>query len=126
MLHGRVVRPPSYGAALGDCDAGQVERMSGIVKAVRDNNFLGVLADREWTAIQGMRTLAATTTWIEQRTLPDSADLPAALMHLPSEDTTIHDAGSPGKPGIVVEGTFTRPYLTHASIGPSCPIAQFP
>ncbi|MEH2488507.1 xanthine dehydrogenase family protein molybdopterin-binding subunit [Bradyrhizobium sp. AZCC 2230] len=125
MLHGRVVRPPSYGATLRDCDLAQVERMSGIAKVVRDGNFLGVLAGREWTAIQGMRTLAATTTWTEQQTLPDSAGLPAALMHLPSKDTTIHDAGSPGKPGIVVEGIFSRPYLTHGSIGPSCAIAQF-
>ncbi len=72
-----------------------------------------------------MRTSAATTIWTEQQTLPDSAGLPAALMDLPSEDTTIHDAGSPGKPGIVVEGIFSRPYLTHGSIGPSCAIAQF-
>ncbi|WP_128927613.1 xanthine dehydrogenase family protein molybdopterin-binding subunit [Bradyrhizobium guangxiense] len=125
MLHGRVVRPPSYGATLRDCDVAQVEQMSGIVKVVRDGNFLGVLAEREWTAIQGMRTLAATTTWIEQQALPDSADLPAALMKLPSHDTTIYDTGNPGEPGILVEGTFSRPYLTHGSIGPSCAIAQF-
>lgn len=125
MLHGRVVRPPSYGATLRDCDIAQVERISGIVKVVRDGNFLGVLADREWTAIQGMRTLAATTTWIERQALPNAADLPAALMNLPSHDTTIHDTGNPGKPGILVEGTFSRPYLTHGSIGPSCAIAQF-
>jgi len=125
MLHGRVVRPPSCGATLRDCDVAQVEQMGGIVKVVRDGNFLGVLAEREWTAIQGMRTLAATTTWIEQQALPDSADLPAALMKLPSHDTTIHDTGNPGEPGILVEGTFSRPYLTHGSIGPSCAIAQF-
>lgn len=124
MLHGRVVRPPSYGATLRDCDIARVERISGIIKVVRDGNFLGVLADSEWTAVQGMRTLAATTTWIEQKALPDSAKLSTTLMNLPSRDTTIHDAGNPGKPGIMVEGTFSRPYLTHGSIGPSCAIAQ--
>ncbi|SHM07981.1 xanthine dehydrogenase family protein molybdopterin-binding subunit [Bradyrhizobium lablabi] len=125
MLHGRVVRPPSYGATLRDCDIAQVERISGIVKVVQDNNFLGVLADQEWIAIQGMRTLAATTTWIEQQALPDSADLPSVLTNLPSRDTTIHDSGNPGKSGILVDGTFSRPYLTHGSIGPSCAVAQF-
>ncbi|WP_426426305.1 molybdopterin cofactor-binding domain-containing protein [Bradyrhizobium genosp. A] len=125
MLHGRVVRPPSYEATLRDCDIARVERISGIVKVVRDGNFLGVLADREWTAVQGMRILAATTTWIERQVLPDSADLPAALMKLPSHDTTIHDTGTPGQPGISVEGTFSRPYLTHGSIGPSCALALF-
>ncbi len=125
MLHGRVVRPPSYGARLRDCDIARLEPMSGIVKVVREGDFLGVLADREWTAVQGMRTLAATTTWIEHQALPDSADLRATLMNLPSRDTTIHETGSPGKPGIAVEATFSRPYLTHGSIGPSCAIAQF-
>jgi CO/xanthine dehydrogenase Mo-binding subunit len=125
MLHGRVVRPPSYEATLRDCDVAVVERMTGVVKVVRDGNFLGVIADGEWTAVQAMRTLAATTSWIERQALPDSSDLPAALMKLPSQDTTIHDTGSPGKPGILVEGLFSRPYLTHGSIGPSCAIAQF-
>lgn len=125
MLHGRVVRPPSYGAMLRDVDMIQLQGMSGIVKIIRDGNFLGVLADREWTAIQAMRMLAAATTWIEQQALPDSANLPAVLMNLPSRDTTIHDAGTPGKPGISIDGTFSRPYLTHGSIGPSCALALF-
>jgi CO/xanthine dehydrogenase Mo-binding subunit len=125
MLHGRVVRPPSYGATLRDCDVARVERMSGIVKVVRDGDFLGIVAEREWIAVQAMRTLAATTTWIERQELPDEADLPAALMNLPSRDTTIHDTGNPGKLGILVENTFSRPYLTHGSIGPACALAQF-
>ncbi|WP_050419488.1 xanthine dehydrogenase family protein molybdopterin-binding subunit [Bradyrhizobium tropiciagri] len=125
MLHGRVVRPPSYGATLRDCDTSPVEKIRGVVKVIRDGNFLGVIAEREWTAVQAMRTLAATTTWIERQELPDEADLPAALMSLPSRDSTIRDTGSPGNPGILVEGTFSRPYLTHGSIGPACALAQF-
>ncbi|MBH5397210.1 xanthine dehydrogenase family protein molybdopterin-binding subunit [Bradyrhizobium sp. CNPSo 4010] len=125
MLHGRVVRPPSYGATLRDVDVAQAQRVNGVMKVVRDGNFLGVLADQEWPAIQAMRTLAASTTWIEQQALPESTKLPAVLMNLPSRDTTIHDAGSPGKAAIFVEGTFSRPYLTHGSIGPSCALALF-
>jgi nicotinate dehydrogenase subunit B len=124
MLHGRVVRPPSYGATLRDFDISSVERMAGIVKVVHDGNFIGVLAESEWSAIQGMRTLAARTTWNETASLPDSATLFTTLMNLPSKDTIIRDNGSLGTPGTVVEGTFTRPYLTHGSIGPSCAIAE--
>lgn len=124
MLHGRVVRAPSYGATLLDCDMSRVEQMSGVVKVVRDGSFLGVIAEREWTAVQAMRMLAASTTWIERQDLPDEADLPAVLMKLPSRDTTIHDSGHSGGPGLVVEGTFSRPYLSHGSIGPACALAQ--
>jgi nicotinate dehydrogenase subunit B len=124
MLHGRVVRPPSYGAVLNRADTAAVERMPGIVKVVRDGNFLGVLADHEWAAIQAMRALAATATWTESSVLPDADALPAALMALPSQDTTIHDTGKPGAPGRIVKGNFSRPYLTHGSIGPSCALAE--
>jgi nicotinate dehydrogenase subunit B len=40
MVHARIVRPPSYGAELTDCDASAVEKMPGVVKVVRDGNFL--------------------------------------------------------------------------------------
>jgi nicotinate dehydrogenase subunit B len=125
MLHGRVVRPPSYGATLRDVDISPIERMPGIVKVVHDGNFLGILADSEWSAIQGMRALAAGTTWNETAGLPDSDSLFSTLLNLPSKDTTIHDTGSAGAAGTVVESTFTRPYLIHGSIGPSCALAEF-
>jgi len=44
MVHARVMRPPSYGAQLTDCDAGAVEQMPGVVKVVRDGSFLAVVA----------------------------------------------------------------------------------
>lgn len=124
MLHARVVRPPSYGAKLRDLDTGAVERLPDVVKVVRDGNFVGVLAEREWTAIQAMRLLTTATRWTETPSLPDLGELPAALLSLPSKDTTILDRGSHGAAGQVVEGTFTRPYLAHGSIGPSCAIAE--
>jgi nicotinate dehydrogenase subunit B len=125
MLHGRVVRPPSYGGALRNVDVRSVERMTGIVKVVQDGNFLGVVADSEWSAIQGMRALAAGTVWNETPSLPDSSTLFTTLLNLPSKDNTIRDTGVLGTPGTVVEGTFERPYLIHGSIGPSCAIAEF-
>lgn len=125
MLHGRVIRPPSYGATLRDVEPARVEGMSGIVKVVQNGDFLGVIAEQEWTAVQAMRTLASTTTWIERQALPDSTKLAETLMSLPSHDTTIYDTGTAAESGSAVEGTFSRPYLTHGSIGPSCAVALF-
>jgi len=36
MVHARIVRPPSYGAQLIDCDPSAIEKMPGVVKVVRD------------------------------------------------------------------------------------------
>lgn len=54
MLHARVVRPPSYGARLTDCDTSAVERMPGVVKVVHDGNFLAVVAATEFQSIKAM------------------------------------------------------------------------
>src|SRR6202163_3383421 len=59
MVHARVVRPPSYGAQLTDCDTSAVEQMPGVAKVIRDGNFLAVVAKKEFQAVKGMKALAA-------------------------------------------------------------------
>ncbi len=124
MVHGRVVRPPSYGAKLTGVDTGTVERMPGVVKVVHDGNFLAVAATREFQAIKAMRTLAALAQWEERPGLPDQGDLAAAITALAAQTTTIHDqhAAAPDAQR-TLEATFTRPYVMHGSIGPSCAVA---
>lgn len=124
LLHGRMVRPPSPGARLERIDLSMVEGMPDVLKVVRDGDVLGVVAEQEWTAIKAMRALAAVATWVEQPSLPDEAQLAAALVELKSKDTVIFERGRAGAAGQAVEGRFTRPYLAHGSIGPSCAIAE--
>ena len=65
MVHARVVRPPSYGAQLTECDTAAVEKLPGVVKVVRDGNFLAVVAEKEFQAIKAMTALAAAAKWKE-------------------------------------------------------------
>jgi nicotinate dehydrogenase subunit B len=126
MVHGRVVRPPSYGATLTDVDAAAVEKMPGVLKVVRDGSLLGVIAEREFQAIEAMRALAAAARWRETAKLPDGAVLPALLLGMSSEDKTVFDQqGSGGGNGKTLSATYTRPYVSHGSIGPSCAVAHF-
>jgi len=126
MVHARVVRPPSYGAQLTDCDAGAVEQMPGVVKVVRDGSFLAVVAEKEFQAVKAMQALAGAAKWQESARLPKQDDLPAALMALPSKDMTILEHSNASvSGGKTIEATYTRPYQSHGSIGPSCAVAQF-
>jgi CO/xanthine dehydrogenase Mo-binding subunit len=127
MVHGRIVRPPSYGAQLISIDSGRVEAMPGVLKVVRDGGFLAVIAEREFQAIEAMRALAAFARWQETAELPRATDLPAFLMHLPSRDITVADAHGPASAAAAksISATYSRPYLSHGSIGPSCAVAQF-
>ena len=79
MVHARVVRPPSYGAQLIECDTAAVEKMPGVVKVVRDGNFLAVVAEKEFQAIKAMHALAAAAKWQETASLPKQDDLPRGV-----------------------------------------------
>jgi CO/xanthine dehydrogenase Mo-binding subunit len=126
MVHARVVRPPSYGAQLTDCDAVVIEQMPGVVKAIRDGNFLAVVAEKEFQAVKAMQALTGVAKWRESARLPKQDDLSAALMALPSKDTTIFEHSDASVSGSkTLEATYTRPYQSHGSIGPSCAVAQF-
>lgn len=124
MLHARVVRPPSYGASLASLDAGNIEKMTGVVKVIRDGNFVAVVAYREFQAVKAMRALSRVAHWSESASLPEH--LYAYLLELPAEDHVIldkHDTGA--QPALkTLEATYTRPYLSHGSVGPSCAVAH--
>jgi CO/xanthine dehydrogenase Mo-binding subunit len=124
-MHARIVRPPSYGAQLTDCDTSAVEKLPGVVKVVRDGNFLAVVAKHEFQAIKAMNALSAAAKWKETPSLPKD-NLLSVLTNLPSQDLTIFERSNPSVLGQkTLEATYTRPYQAHGSIGPSCAVAQF-
>lgn len=136
MVHARVVRPPSPGATLTEFDPSGVESMTGVLKVVRDGNFLAVVATQEFQAVQAMRKLASLARWQEVHALPPQAQLASFLTQLPADSATVLEQNAaPGEPdlkrafatvgGRTLAATYTRPYQAHASIGPSCAIARF-
>jgi len=125
MLHGRVVRPPSYGAKLQSLDTAGARKMPGVVKIVRDGSFLAVIAEREEQAIAAADRLRGDAKWIEPATLPDAKSVHDMMLRLPSRDYVIDDRKGTAAPGAKrVEAKYTRPYQAHASIGPSCAVAR--
>ena len=125
MVHARIVRPPSYGAQLTDCDSLGIEKLPGVVKVVRDGNFLAVVAKKEFQAIKAMGALSAVAKWRETPSLPKQDDLIKVLTSLPSQDSTIFERSNPSAVGqTTVEASYMRPYQAHGSIGPSCAVAQ--
>jgi CO/xanthine dehydrogenase Mo-binding subunit len=125
MVHARIVRPPSYGAQLTDCDSLGIEKLPGVVKVVRDGNFLAVVAKKEFQAIKAMSALSAVAKWRETPSLPKQDDLIKVLTSLPSQDSTIFERSNPSAVGqTTVEASYMRPYQAHGSIGPSCAVAQ--
>ncbi|MFC5497400.1 molybdopterin cofactor-binding domain-containing protein [Caenimonas terrae] len=126
MVHARVLRPPSPAATLRSLDAAAVEKLPGVLKVVRDGSFVAVIAQKEYQSIVALRALAAAAQWDERETLPAQAGLYPFVRGLASQDIVILDRGSQAAAGDKQHSAgYLRPYQLHASIGPSCAVAQF-
>ena len=124
MLHGRIVRPPSYRAQLSSLNDSVAKNMVGVRAIVREGSFVGVIAEREEQAIKAMAALAEACAWQEQTDLPDVDAMPEFLVAQPTEEETLSSkVSASNKCGPTLSATYTRPYLAHASIGPSCGVA---
>jgi CO/xanthine dehydrogenase Mo-binding subunit len=125
MLHARVARPPSYGAKLLDVDSAAVEAMPGVVKVVRDGSYLAVVAADEWQAIQALRALERSAHWQAGAKLPTPDSIHDTLQRLPHRDIVAGTRHGPAQPAVqTLNARYTKPYLSHGSIGPSCAIAH--
>jgi nicotinate dehydrogenase subunit B len=125
-LHGRVVRPPRYGSKLDSVDEAAASALPGVVAVVRDGSFLGVIAEREEQAIKAREALRKSAKWTLGPELPDPARLFEVIKSLPSKDATIGvKQGSVPADARTFEAVYTKPYMSHGSIGPSCAVAEF-
>jgi nicotinate dehydrogenase subunit B len=124
MAYGRVVRPPAQVARLtklADLDLG------GEVVLVRDGSFLGVVAETDRAALRAAGQVARAARWRATPSLPDARDLRGFLLSAPSQDeTVVEQPGGDGPgPARMLTAEFTRPFLAHASVAPSCAIARW-
>jgi len=126
MLHGRVVRPPFLDATVSSVDESSVAGMPGLVKVVVKKNFVGVVAEKPWQAIQAAAKLKVT--WNPGPPLPDQATFHDSLRKLPARDTLMVDSGDVEQKlsgaATVVKATYLHPYQMHGSMGSSCAVAD--
>ena len=115
------------------CNAGKRRRgldqgYSGIVKVVRDGNFLGVVTQTEWAEVRAARQLK--TAWSKSETLPDEKKLweHVRATKVVKDDVTsnVGDvAATMAGEGKTLSATYDFTIHTHGSIGPSCAISEF-
>jgi len=127
MLHARVLRPPSPAATLQSLDDARARALPGVVAVARDGSFVGVLAEREETALQALAALRQGAVWRELESLPDAGALADWQKAQPAEIQIIAERSVSAATGTVQtrRARYTRPYLAHASVAPSCAVAQW-
>ena len=128
MLHARVIRPPAHGATLVSVDESSVAAIGG-ARVVRIQNFLAVVAEREWDAVRAARALQCK--WTAGTGLPDSTkefdSMRASRVVRDQEiakrgDLSALSAPAPGMRALAA--SYRWPIQTHGSIGPSCGVAD--
>ncbi len=126
MLHGRVVRPPRVGATVESLDEASAARLPGAVRIVRKGTFVGVVAEREEQAVRAAKALAIR--WAASPVLPEPADLYARFKALAPDKRVVGESGDLDaalrSAQRVVRATYRWPFQLHASIGPSCAVAD--
>ena len=119
MLHGRVVRPPH-----------PFTRLISLKKAekawvVQDGSFVGVLAEREEDAVAAAKQLRAGAQWENAPPVPE--DFHAWMKAHVAERIVAKEQADPAakaRGAKRVRAAYTKPFVAHASIGPSCAVAR--
>jgi CO/xanthine dehydrogenase Mo-binding subunit len=126
MLHARVVRPPAFGAALEALDEAALRSLPSVVALVRNGDFVAVAAEREEQAVKAVEAAARAARWRPAPALPEPRPVADHLRALADAPNTVHSRGTmAGAVARRFEAIYSKPYLAHASIGPSCALARF-
>jgi CO/xanthine dehydrogenase Mo-binding subunit len=100
--------------------------MAQVLKVIRRGDYLAVVAAREWEAILAARALAAKARWSAPHQLPDEAHIHETLQRLPTQEIAVLDRSAAAARSIRTRrARYTRPYVMHGAIGPSCAVASF-
>lgn len=119
LLHGRVLRPTSFGAALATLDTAAADALPGAT-VVRDGEFVGAFAATEHLAAQAIAALRAT--W---KTTPQLAERDL-YTHLRATARTRPPAPTAPDPALThLAHTYTVPYLAHAPLEPHAAVAEW-
>jgi len=126
MVHGRVVRPPEIGASVANVDEKSVQHVPGLIKVVVRNNFIGVVAEKQWQAAQAAKDLKVT--WKAGPGLPAQKDFYEYMRKQPSREVMLVNSNDVDKKlksaSRVLKATYLHPYQAHGSIGSSCAVAD--
>jgi len=127
MLHGQVVRPPAIGASVMSIDESSVKSLPGVVKVVVKKNFVGVVADKPWQAIQAAAKLKVE--WTNGTPLPTYSGFHDFMRNQKQTRDTLQvnakdvDQKISSAPKLV-KATYRYPYQMHGSFASSCAVAD--
>ena len=127
MVHGRMIRPDVAGAVPVKVDESSIKDIPG-AKVVWDKGFLGVVADKEWDAIQAAQKLKVEWSKVDPP-FPEQASLydhirkaSVRKRSVDKENGNVDEAFK--NAAKVIEAEYEWPFQSHASMGPACALVE--
>ncbi len=130
MLHARVVRPrgqSAYGAGakILSVDEASIRDIPG-ARVMRKGDFLGVVAPKDWDAVQAAQKLKVT--WDTKPSLPGNDALYQQMRTGEAQDRVVTNKGDFAAAIATAAHTVSincnGPYQMHACFGPNCAVAD--
>jgi nicotinate dehydrogenase subunit B len=127
MMHGRMIRPAVAGAVPVKVDDSAIKNIPG-ARVVWDKGFLGVVADKEWDAIQAAEKLKVEWS-VQQPPFPEQASLHDYIRKASVRKRMVEqqngDVDAAFKSAAkVIEAEYEWPFQSHASMGPACSLVE--
>lgn len=128
MLHARMIRPPKAGSTIARVDEKSIASIKG-ARVVREREFLAVVAEREWDAVQAARLLKVEWNTPSTPPFPGVEKLHDHIRSAPvikrEEPVVTGDLEAAfASAARIVEAEYEWPLQSHASMGPACAIAD--
>jgi nicotinate dehydrogenase subunit B len=127
MVHGRMIRPQVAGAVPVKVDERAIKDIPG-AKVVWDKGFLGVVADKEWDAIQAAEKLGVEWS-VQEPPFPEQASLYDHIRKASVRKRVVEQQNGDvdkafASAAKLIEAEYEWPFQSHASMGPACAVVE--
>lgn len=126
LLHARVLHRPRRGARLAALDEAGAARL-GAVTFHRSGDVVAVIGEDEAQVQAAFTRLKDRARWTGGVDLKETDSEAVSLLDRPTATPRVVERGAPLEAGVAqrLEATYSKPYIAHGSIAPSCGLAKF-
>jgi nicotinate dehydrogenase subunit B len=126
MLHARILRQPARGARLASMDEAAIRHVArGDLRVVRAGDFVAFVGEDETVVQRAAVAAPSHAKWDNVRQLTSAQQEASWYTTQPSDDRLVGDPILGSTEGEVVTATYTRPFVSHAAMAPSCGLAEY-
>ncbi len=125
MLHARMIRGQTGESTIDSLDVQSISELPGVSHVVHSRDFLAVVGPDEARLVKSLEKARGLVHFSLKKPLPMASGTEELMLGLAGESNTVYEHGARKEPHLSHQARYSRPYIAHASIGPSCALAHY-